>query len=367
MAGIKDVSYIETPPAGRQQISTMLAEYDDKTVYDAIMHEISRGGQVFYIYNKVETIETRVERLRKMMPAARFDFLHGQMPAAAIEKKMLSFLRDEFDCLVSTTIIEAGLDIPNVNTIIIDEAEDLGLGQLYQLRGRVGRSKIKAYSYLLYRKENLTENGRKRLAAINEFTKLGSGFQLALKDLQIRGAGELLGKRQHGYIDSVGLDMYTRLLEQYAADFKGIERKTEQAAEISIPVDAVIPDDYINNETTRIEFYRKLAIAADTAEIESEMNDRFGPLPRETVNLIGVNRVRRAAQKLGIEKIDSGPDSVTIKFSPETGIEPARVLEALKGRNFRFIKGDLLEITFDQPLEQEKNLAWIELILKSIK
>ncbi|HAX61365.1 MAG TPA: transcription-repair coupling factor, partial [Elusimicrobia bacterium] len=216
LAGIKNMSTISTPPLGRQSVETMLLEYDEKIITDAIMYEISRGGQVFFVHNKIGTIESCLIQLKRILPFVKFDFLHGRMTPSEIEEKMMGFLNKEFDCLVSTTIIEAGLDIPNVNTIIVSDAENFGLGQLYQLRGRVGRSKTKAYCYLFFRYENLTEISEKRLVALKEFAKLGSGFHLALKDLQIRGAGEILGKRQHGYIDSIGFDMYLRLLEKHS-------------------------------------------------------------------------------------------------------------------------------------------------------
>ena len=368
LAGIKDVSVIETPPAGRQQINTVLLEYGESTVRDAIMFEVSRGGQVFYIHNRIETIETCVYRLRELMPLVRFDYMHGRMEARGIEDKMIRFLDRKFDCLVSTTIVEAGLDIPNVNTMIIEGAEHFGLGQLYQLRGRVGRSKIKAYCYLFFRESEITENGKKRLAAINEFTKLGSGFHLALKDLQIRGAGEMLGKKQHGYIDTVGFDMYLKMLEKHSGELKGEATPEERdAPEINIIVDAFIPAEYISSERLRIEFYKKIAAAAEFGGVAEELEDRFGGIPREVRNLMEIGALRNDAKTLGISKIESSHKSVLMEFSGDTSIEPARLLEKLKDRKFRFIKGSLLEIFFTEPLEQEKNLKEVRNILNSFK
>ena len=367
LTGIKDVSAIETPPAGRQQIDTMLLEYSEKKVISAIMYEISRGGQIFYIHNRIETIETCVSRLRELLPLVKFDYLHGRMEAKTIENKMIEFLDKKFDCLVSTTIVEAGLDIPNVNTIIIEEAENFGLGQLYQLRGRVGRSKIKAYCYLLFKEDNLTETGKKRLVAINEFSKLGSGFHLAVKDLQIRGAGEILGKKQHGYIDIVGFDMYSKMIEKYSDELKGLATEEELIPEISLQVNAFIPQEYISSEKLRIEFYKKIAIATGPGGVEKELEDRFGRIPAETKNLIEISMLRYAAKELGILKIDSSAKSVLIQFSGDTSIEPSHLLEKLKKQKFRFIKDNVLEIFFPELLEQEKNLEFVKNVLKSFK
>ncbi|PKM92877.1 MAG: transcription-repair coupling factor [Elusimicrobia bacterium HGW-Elusimicrobia-4] len=370
IAGIKNMSTISTPPLGRQSVETTLLEYDEKTIADAIMYEISRGGQVFFVHNKIGTIESCLTHLKKIIPFVKFDFLHGRMTPCEIEEKMLGFLEKKFDCLISTTIIEAGLDIPNVNTIIVSDAENFGLGQLYQLRGRVGRSKTKAYCYLFFRYENLTEISEKRLSAIKEFAKLGSGFRLALKDLQIRGAGEILGKRQHGYIDSIGFDMYLRLLEKHSNEIKGIKTQDLINPEIDISVDAVIGDNYINDENSRISFYKRILTAIaqkDLPEIKNEMEDRFGKIPKEVENLFEVGKIRLIAMKLGILKITSSSASVQIKFSSDTSVEPSKIINVLKNKKFRFIKNDLLEVFLDIAPPAEKNLIFVKNLLHSFQ
>ncbi|OGS44906.1 MAG: transcription-repair coupling factor [Elusimicrobia bacterium RIFOXYD2_FULL_34_15] len=368
LSGIKNMSTIETPPVGRQAVETVLLEYSEKIISDAIMYEISRGGQVFYIHNRIGTIKNCVDRLKILLPNVKFDYLHGRMSASEIEDKMLKFLKKEFDCLISTTIIEAGLDIPNVNTIIVEESDNFGLGQLYQLRGRVGRSKIKAYCYLFYKTSNLTEIAEKRLSAIKEFAKLGSGFHLALKDLQIRGAGEILGKRQHGYISSIGFDMYLKLLEKYSNEMKGIETKEEIIPEINIQLNAIIPSEYISEEIQRISFYKKILTAVNIEnliEIKNEMNDRFGNLPEETENLFEAGEIRIRAKKLGIIKISSSDKSVKLEFSSDTPVEPSRIFKILEKSSYRFIKSNLLEINFDESQPRQRNLNFIKNLLQS--
>lgn len=370
LAGIKNMSTISTPPFGRQSVETTLLEYDEKTIAAAIMYEISRGGQVFFVHNKIGTIESCLTHLKRILPLVKFEYLHGRMTPKEIEEKMLGFLKTEFDCLISTTIIEAGLDIPNVNTIIVSDAENFGLGQLYQLRGRVGRSKTKAYCYLFYRKENLTKISEKRLSAIDEFAKLGSGFRLALKDLQIRGAGEILGKRQHGYVDSIGFDMYLRLLEKHSNEIKGIKTKEVVNPEIDISIDAVIGDNYINDENSRISFYKRILTATaqeDISEIKNEMEDRFGKIPKEVENLFEIGKIHLIAMKLGILKITFTPSSVQIKFSSDTSVEPSKIINVLKNKKFRFIKNDLLEVFLDIAPPAEKNIIFVKNLLHSFQ
>lgn len=380
LSGIKNMSTISTPPLGRQSVETTLLEYDEKTIAAAIMYEISRGGQVFFVHNKIGTIESCLAHLKRILPLVKFDFMHGRMTPKDIEEKMLGFLKKEFDCLISTTIIEAGLDIPNVNTIIVSDAENFGLGQLYQLRGRVGRSKTKAYCYLFYRKENITEISEKRLAALKEFAKLGSGFRLALKDLQIRGAGEILGRRQHGYIDSIGFDMYLRLLEKHSNEIKGIKTQDPINPEIDISVDAVIGDNYISDENSRIAFYKRILTALDQKdlyEIKNEMEDRFGKIPKEVENLFEIGKIRLVAMKLGILKITFTSSSVQINFSSATSVEPTKIINVLsarsgsalgeKNKKFRFIKNDLLEVFLDIAPSAEKNLIFVKNLLHSFQ
>ncbi len=288
LVGVRDMSVIETPPEDRLPIQTRVAEASAGLVRDAILRELDRGGQVFYVHNRVETIEAQAEQLRRLLPQARIVVAHGQMGEGQLERVMLAFARGDFDVLVCTTIIESGLDIPNANTIVIDRADALGLAQLYQLRGRVGRSSRRAYAYLLYRRrERLSDIARKRLAAIFNASELGAGFQIALSDLEIRGAGNILGGEQHGHMAAVGFDLYTRMLAEAVEDEKAVlehrePRHTRQSAVIDIPVDAYLPDDYVPEEPQKLELYRRLGRVATQRELDAirdEMLDRYGPLP----------------------------------------------------------------------------------------
>ncbi len=308
MAGIRDLSVIETPPEDRLPIQTRVAEASAGLVRDAILRELDRGGQVFYVHNRVETIEAQAEQLRRLLPDARFVVGHGQMPEGALEKVMIAFADGAADVLVCTTIIESGLDIPNANTIIIDRADTLGLAQLYQLRGRVGRSSRRAYAYLLYRRrERLSDEARKRLQAIFNASELGAGFQIALSDLEIRGAGNILGGEQSGHMAAVGFDLYSRMLGEAveAQKAKGEGRapivEAPQAV-VDLPVDAHLPDDYVPDEAQKLELYRRLAKArtpGDVAAFRQEATDRFGPLPASVTRLLEVAELRMAAEAAG--------------------------------------------------------------------
>jgi transcription-repair coupling factor (superfamily II helicase) len=264
LVGVRDMSVIETPPEDRLPIQTRVAEASAGLVRDAILRELDRGGQVFYVHNRVETIEAQAEQLRRLLPQARIVVGHGQMGEGQLEKVMLAFSQHEYDVLVCTTIIESGLDIPNANTIVIDRADALGLAQLYQLRGRVGRSSRRAYAYLLYRRrDKLSEIARKRLQAIFNASELGAGFQIALSDLEIRGAGNILGGEQSGHMAAVGFDLYTRMLSEAVEEEKAVFEHREpvvkrQSAVIDLPVDAYLPDDYVPEEPQKLELYRRL-------------------------------------------------------------------------------------------------------------
>ena len=268
LVGVRDMSVIETPPEDRLPIQTRVAEASAGLVRDAILRELDRGGQVFFVHNRVETIEAQAEQLRRLLPSARITVAHGQMAEGALERVMLAFASGEHDVLVCTTIIESGLDIPNANTIVIDRADALGLAQLYQLRGRVGRSSRRAYAYLLYRRRaQLSDIARKRLQAIFNASELGAGFQIALSDLEIRGAGNILGAEQHGHMAAVGFDLYTRMLaeavEVEKAALEGRPARLARAqARIDLPVDAYLPDDYVPEEPQKLELYRRLGRVA---------------------------------------------------------------------------------------------------------
>jgi transcription-repair coupling factor (superfamily II helicase) len=323
MAGIRDLSVIETPPEDRLPIQTRVAEASAGLVRDAILRELDRGGQVFYVHNRVETIEAQAEQLRRLLPDARFVVGHGQMPEGALEKVMIAFAAGEADVLVSTTIIESGLDIPNANTIIIDRADTLGLAQLYQLRGRVGRSSRRAYAYLLYRRrERLSDEARKRLQAIFNASELGAGFQIALSDLEIRGAGNILGAEQSGHMAAVGFDLYSRMLGE-AVEAQKASREgrapivVAPQAVVDLPVDAHLPDDYVPDEAQKLELYRRLArarTAGDIAAFQQEVTDRFGPMPQSVVRLVEVAELRLSAEAAGVSSISREEGRLVVRF-----------------------------------------------------
>jgi transcription-repair coupling factor (superfamily II helicase) len=323
MAGIRDLSVIETPPEDRLPIQTRVAEASAGLVRDAILRELDRGGQVFYVHNRVETIEAQADQLRRLLPDARFVVGHGQMGEGALERVMIDFAAGAADVLVCTTIIESGLDIPNANTIIIDRADTLGLAQLYQLRGRVGRSSRRAYAYLLYRRrERLSDEARKRLQAIFNASELGAGFQIALSDLEIRGAGNILGGEQSGHMAAVGFDLYSRMLAEAVEEQKASREGRAPIVEapqavVDLPVDAHLPDDYVPDEAQKLELYRRLArarSAGDVAAFRQEITDRFGPMPASVTRLVEVAELRLAAEAAGVSSISREEGRLVVRF-----------------------------------------------------
>jgi transcription-repair coupling factor (superfamily II helicase) len=330
LSGFRDLSVIETPPFGRLPIETNLSLYDEKLIKNIIEAELSRNGQVFYVYNKVETILTKAADIKRLVPEARLGIVHGQMKTKDIEDVMWKFTNMELDVLLATAIIESGLDIPSVNTIVIEEAENFGLSQLYQMRGRIGREKRKAYCYLFYKDEALSGEAVKRLEAMREFGELGSGFRLALRDLEIRGAGGILSANQHGFVRDVGYDMFARLLEEEGRKVKGSmpEIQEKENTVIDLQVKAFIPGTYIRDEDTRILFYRKLSEACDAEAIEKlkdELHDRFGRIPDETRILFEIAGIRFAAGKLGVERITENDSHICLYFSQETDFSEAGI------------------------------------------
>jgi transcription-repair coupling factor (superfamily II helicase) len=326
LAGVRDMSVIETPPEDRLPIQTRVAEASAGLVRDAILRELDRGGQVFFVHNRVETIEAQAEQLRRLLPHARIAVAHGQMGEGVLERVMLAFSRGEHDVLVCTTIIESGLDIPNANTIIIDRADALGLAQLYQLRGRVGRSSRRAYAYLLYRRRGqLSDIARKRLQAIFNASELGAGFQIALSDLEIRGAGNILGAQQHGHMAAVGFDLYTQLLSQAVEEEKAVLESREPVAArvatvIDLPVDAYLPDHYVAEEPQKLELYRRLGRAATVGEVASmrtELVDRYGAPPPPVERLLSVARLRITAEAAGIVSLAREGHELVVRFGPD--------------------------------------------------
>ncbi len=338
LAGIRDLSVIETPPEDRLPIQTRVAEASAGLVRDAILRELDRGGQVFFVHNRVETIEAQADQLRQMLPGVRFVVGHGQMAEGALEKVMIAFADGAADVLVCTTIIESGLDIPNANTIVIDRADTLGLAQLYQLRGRVGRSSRRAYAYLLYRRrERLSDEARKRLQAIFNASELGAGFQIALSDLEIRGAGNILGGEQSGHMAAVGFDLYSRLLaeavETRKASMEGRAPIVEAPqAVVDLPVEAHLPTEYVPDEAQKLELYRRLARArsgGDLAAFRQEVLDRYGPMPDPVVRLIEVAELRLAAEAAGIASISREEGWLVVRFG--AGLTRATAMRLLSG------------------------------------
>jgi transcription-repair coupling factor (superfamily II helicase) len=323
LVGARDMSVIETPPEDRLPIQTRVAEASTGLVRDAILREIDRGGQVFFVHNRVETIEAQAEQLRRLLPDARIVVGHGQMAEGALERVMIAFAAGEYDVLVCTTIIESGLDIPNANTILVDRADTLGLAQLYQLRGRVGRSSRRAYAYLLYRRRGqLSDVARKRLQAIFNASELGAGFQIALSDLEIRGAGNLLGAEQHGNIAAVGFELFTRLLAEAVEERKAeLEARpaviARPTAVIDLPVDAFLPDAYVAEESQKLELYRRLARAtteASVAAVATDLLDRYGPAPAPVQRLLEVARLRLAADEAGLTSVAREDGQLVLRF-----------------------------------------------------
>jgi transcription-repair coupling factor (superfamily II helicase) len=309
LTGIREVSQIRTAPEDRHPILTYVGPYDDQAVSAAIRREMLREGQVFYVHNRVQSIDHAVARLRDLVPDARYAVAHGQMSEGRLEQVMYDFWNGDYDVLVATTIIESGLDLPQVNTLIVERADRLGLAQLYQLRGRVGRSNQRAYAYLFHPpEERIGESAYRRLEAIGEFSDLGSGFELAMRDLEIRGAGSILSETQSGHIAAVGFELYTELVAEAVQELKGepVERKVEHDIRIDLPIEARLPDEYVPDADGRLEGYRRLAAAATNAEIDdviSEWEDRYGPLPPEAEELIAVARLRAEAIRVGLDEI----------------------------------------------------------------
>ena len=339
LVGIRDMSIIETPPKDRLSIQTNVVKFDSHVVARAVRHEMERGGQVYFVHNRVESIFSIGAMLQRLVPEARVAIAHGQMGEAELEKAMLDFISKKYDVLLATTIIENGLDIPNVNTIIINRADRYGLSQLYQLRGRVGRSDRPAYAYLMIPPEtSLSPIAKKRLAAIREFSDLGSGFRVAALDLEIRGAGNLLGGEQSGHIETVGFEMYMKLLEQAVRELKGEELTDDVRAVVNLRVDLKIDASYVPDMNQRLMIYRKVADARTDAELDqilTELRDRYGPWPETVEHLEQYGRIRIMADRLGVESIDRESQNVIIKFRPDTQgkrLNVERLLRVIGGR-----------------------------------
>ncbi len=326
LLGMRDMSVIETPPKDRLAIQTVVAHFDPKLIRTAIEQEMSRGGQVYFIHNRVDSIFSRAAEIQELVPECRVGVGHGQMGEAELEKALLGFMRHQFDVFVCTTIAENGLDIPLANTMIIEHAERYGLSELYQLRGRVGRSNRRAYAYLLVPADTeLSEIARKRLAALKEFSDLGAGFKIAALDLELRGAGNILGGEQHGHIGAVGFDMYIRLLEETVHELKGEVVPLEVHSTLNLGLDIRIPSEYIADEHQRLRAYKRIADAAsseEAAEVLAALEDRYGPAPDAVRSLLKFSVLKSAAQKLGIEAIDRRQGALNVKFHQDARIDP---------------------------------------------
>jgi transcription-repair coupling factor (superfamily II helicase) len=331
LTGMRDMSLIETPPRDRLAIQTQVVQFSDSVIKSAIDLELSRGGQVFFIHNRVETIETVAALVKRLVPQARLAVGHGQMNEKEMEKVMLDFIDYKYDVLVATTIIENGIDIPRANTIIINRADNYGLSQLYQLRGRVGRSNRRAYAYLLIPGEQeLSPIARRRLAAIREFSDLGAGFRIAALDLELRGAGSLLGGEQSGHMEALGFDLYTTMLERTVAELRGEEVEDETSVALNLGVDVAIPEEYISDMGQRLRTYKRVSSARDEAtltSIRTETEDRYGRIPLSVERLFAYARLRRLAEELGILSIDRTPDGAAVKFSEKARISPEKLME----------------------------------------
>ncbi|MEO6699017.1 MAG: TRCF domain-containing protein, partial [Paraperlucidibaca sp.] len=344
-SGLRDLSIIATPPARRLAVKTFVRETNEAVIKEAILRELLRGGQCYYLHNEVESIDKTAEDLRRLVPEARIGVAHGQMRERQLEQVMSQFYHKQFNILVCSTIIETGIDVPSANTIIMDRADKLGLAQLHQLRGRVGRSHHQAYAYLLTPPhKSITGDAEKRLEAIAAAGDLGAGFALASHDLEIRGAGELLGEGQSGDIHSVGFTLYMEMLERAVKAIRSghtpnLDQPFELAADINLRVSALIPNDYLPDVHNRLLMYKRISSADNTEaldELQVEMIDRFGLLPEPVKNLFAVSVLRLRANTLGIRKIDAGPSSGRIDFAPDTSVDPRRLITLIQQQPKRY-------------------------------
>ncbi|MFM8792275.1 MAG: DEAD/DEAH box helicase, partial [Solirubrobacterales bacterium] len=358
MSGLRDISVIETPPEGRRPVRTYVGPWDEELVERAIRREVERGGQVFYLHNRVETLDRAAEMLRAIVPQVRVTVAHGQMPEGELEEAMLTFMRGDSDLLVATTIIESGIDIPAANTLIVERSDLLGLAQAYQIRGRVGRSRERAFAYLMYPSEEaLTREASSRLATLADHTELGSGFRIAMRDLDIRGAGNLLGDEQSGHVAAVGFELYCQLIDEAVAGLTGKDGADErpEPVRLDVALDAYLPAEYVPYEAAKIDLHRRIAAARRPGElkaVEAELIDRFGPLPDEAVNLLRIQGVRVELAAAGVVSVhDSGARIVLsgLEIEPE---EAASLAEKLEGSTYDFKTAELSVVAGDEADER---------------
>ena len=375
MLGVRDLSVIETPPANRYPVQTYVMEKNPGAIREACEREIARGGQIFYLYNRVDTIEQKVEELRALVPDARISYAHGQLTEVQLENRLMEFINGDYDILVTTTIIETGVDIPNVNTLFVENADYMGLSQLYQLRGRVGRSNRVAYAYFMYEPQKvLNEVSEKRLQAIKDFTELGSGFKIAMRDLSIRGAGNLLGAQQHGFIDSVGFDMYTQMLTEAVNRKQGKDNQdTKTITEIDLGIDAYIPTTYIEDERQKIEIYKRIRQLESQEmfdELEADLLDRFGEYPDEVANLLTVGLIKMNSDFALVEKIQKRQLAIDVVLS-KAGTNAYTIEQIFKALSKTTLKAELSsEDTLTIQLKLTKQLSevvWLQEVAQFIE
>jgi transcription-repair coupling factor (superfamily II helicase) len=339
LSGVRDMSVIETPPVDRLPIETVVRRFGRPVIKEALERELARGGQVFFVHNRVQSLPSVARFVQELVPDARVIMAHGQMRERELEAAMVKFVDGQADVLVSTAIVESGLDIPASNTIIVNRADRFGLAQLYQLRGRVGRERQQAFAYLLVPADGrVDEQAQRRLRALQELTELGSGFKLALRDLEIRGAGNLLGAQQHGHIAAVGYDLYSKLLAEAVRELSGEAPTPSVEPVISVAVEGFVPEDYVPEVNQRLAFYKRLAGAGSDAEIDelrAELADRYGPLPEAALRLLDIVRIRVVARALGIEKVEAGEGRALITFAPSTPVDPGRLVAAVQASRGR--------------------------------
>jgi transcription-repair coupling factor (superfamily II helicase) len=331
LVGLRDMTVIETPPKDRMAIQTVVASWDEKLIQSALEQELERGGQVYFVHNRVESIWEIAAKLQALVPKARVTVGHGQMSEGELEKVMLKFMHHEADILVSTTIIENGLDIPLCNTILINRADRLGLSELYQLRGRVGRSNRRAYAYLLLPPEiELTPIARRRLAALKEFSDLGAGFKIAALDLELRGAGNLLGGEQSGHIEAIGFELYTQMLERAVREMKGEVAPDEAETQLNLGLNIRIPAEYIPEENQRLRMYKRVAgVETDgqLSDVAAELEDRYGPPPPAVRNLLDYASLKLLGMRVGVNAVERKRDIVNVKFRQNASVEPERLAQ----------------------------------------
>ena len=340
---------IETPPEERFPVQTFVTEYDEDMIRGAIEREVSRGGQVYFVYNRVQSIDMMRRKILELMPRLRVAVGHGQMPSNQLENVMLDFLDKKYDVLLATTIIENGIDIPNVNTLIVYDTDRFGLSQLYQLRGRVGRSNRLSYAYLTWRPSNiLSDTARQRLEAISQFTEFGSGLKIAMRDLEIRGAGSILGGRQHGHMAAVGYGLYCKLIDEAVRKIKG-EEVAEQAADVTLNVliDAFIPEEYIKDAQDRMDTYRAISLITnlkDKTETLSDMEDRFGRPPQSVINLTDVAYLKHKCAQAGIKTVSERTDRYVLRLEEGIALDPAGFIKHIEKNHARFSGQDSPQI-----------------------